>query len=230
MDSNSHPARFADRADAGRALALRLRDYAGRADVLVVGLPRGGVPVAAEVARSLHAPLDVLLVRKLGAPSREEFAMGAIATGGLVEWNDEVLEQLRVPEWVMRDVVRRERAELERREHAYRRGRAALAARGRTVIVVDDGLATGATMHAAVSALRRQSPARIVVAVPVASRWACDELATYADACVCVEQPDPLRAVGLWYTDFGQTTDAEVIACLDRCAEEQARAAAAVEH
>jgi predicted phosphoribosyltransferase len=202
--------RFRDRSDAGRRLAAKLGEYAGRNDVVVLALPRGGVPVGAEVARALGAPLDVFLVRKLGVPGHEELAMGAIASGGVRVLNQDVLDQLRIaPKWV--DVVAaQELEELTRREAAYRDGRPAPDVRGKTVILVDDGLATGASMKAAVAALRERGPARIVAAVPVGARETCQELAELADEVVCAETPDPFFAVGSWYVDFDQTTDAEV--------------------
>lgn len=202
--------RFRDRSDAGRRLAAKLGEYAERDDVIVLALPRGGVPVGAEVARALGAKLDVFLVRKLGVPGHEELAMGAIASGGVRVLNPDVLDQLRIaPKWV--DVVAaQELEELTRREAAYRDGRPAPDVRGKTVILVDDGLATGASMKAAVAALRERGPARIVAAVPVGARETCQELAELADEVVCAETPDPFFAVGSWYVDFDQTTDAEV--------------------
>ena len=208
---------FEDRIDAGGVLAERLWEYAGRHDVLVLGLPRGGVPVAAEVAGRLSAPLDICLVRKLGVPGHEEFAMGAIASGGVVEVDEALVRELHIPLPAVLNVVRSERAELERREFVYRGERAPASVAGKTVIVVDDGMATGATMRAVVSSLRSHSPARIVVAVPVASRQACQDLQRHADVCICVACPEPFRAVGLFYADFAPTSDAEVIACLERC-------------
>jgi predicted phosphoribosyltransferase len=202
--------RFRDRYDAGRRLAAKLGEYAGRDDVVVLALPRGGVPVGAEVARALGAPLDVFLVRKLGVPGHEELAMGAIASGGVRVLNQDVLDQLRIaPKWVDA-VAAQELEELTRREAAYRDGRPAPDVRGKTVILVDDGLATGASMKAAVAALRGRGPARIVAAVPVGARETCQELAELADEVVCAETPDPFFAVGSWYADFDQTTDAEV--------------------
>jgi predicted phosphoribosyltransferase len=201
---------FSDRFDAGRRLAAELLDYADRPDVLVLALPRGGVPVAFEVARALHAPLDVFLVRKLGVPGHRELAMGAIASGGVRVLNEDVVRGLGVPDEVLDAVAARERTELERREWAYRDGRPPPAVRGRTVILVDDGLATGSTMRAAVRALRAQGPARIVVAVPVGAPETCAEFQDEADEAVCARTPDPFYAVGLWYSDFTQTTDEEV--------------------
>src|ERR1700716_3542425 len=202
--------RFRDRRDAGRQLAERLRHYTGRPDVLVLALPRGGVPVGYEVARALGAPLDVFLVRKLGVPGHEELAMGALATGGLRVINDNVVKALRIPDHVIETVVAQEEKGLARRERLYRGGRPFPDLRGRTVILVDDGLATGATMQAAVEALRQRQPARIVVAVPTASPDICEELRTKADEVICAVTPEPFYAVGFWYENFSQTTDEEV--------------------
>jgi predicted phosphoribosyltransferase len=202
--------RFRDRADAGRRLAGKLAQYAGRDDVIVLALPRGGVPVGAEVARALGSPLDVFLVRKLGVPGHEELAMGAIASGGVRVLNRDVLDQLRIPPQRVDAVAAREMAELARREAAYRDGRPAPDVRGKAVILVDDGLATGASMKAAVAALRDLGPARVVVAVPVGAAETCAELEQMADEVVCAETPDPFYAVGSWYADFDQTSDAEV--------------------
>ncbi len=201
---------FRDRNEAGRLLATKLAAYANRPDVVVLALPRGGVPVAYEVAVALGAPLDVFLVRKLGVPGYEELAMGAVATGGVRVLNDQVVDTLRVPSYVIDAVAAREQQELTRRERLYRGGRPPPSVRGRTVILVDDGLATGATMHAAVKALRQQQPARIVVAVPTAAPETCDELKAEADEVICAITPDPFHAVGRWYEDFSQTTDDEV--------------------
>jgi putative phosphoribosyl transferase len=201
---------FRDRTEAGRVLAGELAAYADRPDVLVLALPRGGVPVAFEVARALHAPLDVFLVRKLGVPGREELAMGAIASGGVRVLNDEVVGALRIPDRVIDGVAAMELDELQRRERAYRGDRAPPDVRGRTVILVDDGLATGSSMRAAVAALRRLGPARIVVAVPVGAAETCAELQAEADEAVCAHTPRPFFAVGQWYEDFSQTTDEEV--------------------
>jgi predicted phosphoribosyltransferase len=202
--------RFRDRSDAGRRLAAQLGEYAERDNVIVLALPRGGVPVGAEVARALGAPLDVFLVRKLGVPGHEELAMGAIASGGVRVLNQDVLDQLRIPARWVDAVAAQEGAELARREAAYRDGRPAPDVRGKTVILVDDGLATGASMKAAVAALRNLGPDRIVVAVPVGARETCEELGALADEVLCAETPDPFYAVGSWYADFGQTTDDEV--------------------
>jgi len=202
--------RFRHRAEAGRLLASRLREYAGRDDVVVLGLPRGGVPVAAEIARALDAPLDVFLVRKLGVPGHEELAFGAIATGGMRVLNQPFLEQLALPaEWI-EAIDAKERRELERRERAYRGERPPPDLAGRTVILVDDGLATGATMLAAVRAVKLDDPARVVVAVPVADPEVCRALGTEADDIVCLHTPEQLGAVGAWYEDFSQTADEEV--------------------
>jgi putative phosphoribosyl transferase len=206
--------RFRDRTDAGRRLAGELTQYAGRDDVIVLALPRGGVPVGAEVARALGAPLDVFLVRKLGVPGHEELAMGAIASGGVRVLNRDVLDQLRIPPQRVDAVAAQELEELARREAAYRDGRPAPDVRGKTVILVDDGLATGASMKAAVAALRGLGPARVVVAVPVGAAETCAELAPMADEVVCTATPDPFYAVGSWYADFDQTTDDEVRALL----------------
>ena len=200
---------FRDRAAAGRSLARKLAAYRGRSDVLVLALPRGGVPVAFEVARALKAPLDVFLVRKLGVPGHEELAMGAIATGSAM-LNEEVIRSLNIPHHVVQAVASQEFRELERRERAYRDDRPPCDVRNHTVIVVDDGLATGATMRVAVAALRRLGPDRIVVAVPTAAPESCRQLAREADECVSVMQPDPFYAVGIWYDDFAQVTDDEV--------------------
>jgi putative phosphoribosyl transferase len=208
--------RFKNRSEAGRFLAEQLSAYANRPDTLVLALPRGGVPVAYEVAKALGAPLDVFQVRKLGLPGHEELAMGAIATGGVRVRNPEVVEYLRIPDEVIDEVTARERRELERRERLYREDRPALSPRGRVVILVDDGLATGSTMRAAILALRQQQPASIVVAVPVAAKQTCEELRAVADEVVCAVTPDPFYAVGLWYEDFAQTTDEEVRELLAR--------------
>jgi len=202
---------FRDRAEAGQALAARLgASYAECTDVLVLALPRGGVPVAFEVARVLAAPLDVYLVRKLGVPGHEELAMGAIASGGVRVLNEDVVRGLDIPQATIDAVAAVEQGELDRRERAYRDDRPAPAVAGRTVIVVDDGLATGATMRAAVAALRQQAPRRVVVAVPVAAPATCAEFRAEVDEVVCVITPEPFRAVGLWYENFAPTTDEEI--------------------
>jgi predicted phosphoribosyltransferase len=210
---------FRDRSEAGRKLAVRLSAYANRPDVMVLALPRGGVPVGLEVAQALHAPLDVFLVRKLGVPGQEELAMGAIASGGVRVLNGALVRALGVPKETIAAVVDRELRELERRERAYRDERPAPDVRGRTIILVDDGLATGSTMRAAVAALRKQGPARIVVAVPVGAVETCAGLQAKADEVVCVYTPDPFYAVGAWYRDFSQTTDEEVRDLLNRAAD-----------
>jgi len=210
---------FADRVEAGRVLAELLGTYAGRSDVIVLGLPRGGVPVAYEVAQALGTPLDVFLVRKLGAPGQEELAMGAIASGDVVVMNNDVVNALKISPEVVEMEVASERLELERREAIYRGGRPPLDVRDKTVILVDDGLATGSTMRAAVAALRRQEPARIVVAVPIGAPSTCAEVQKIADECICAVTPDHFRAVGLWYDDFEQTDDDEVCTLLARAAQ-----------
>ena len=202
--------RFADRRSAGRSLATQLEAYADRSDVVVLGLPRGGVPVAFEVARALDAPLDVFVVRKLGVPFQPELAMGAIASGGVRVLNDEIVAMVGVtPEMVARAVATEE-LELARRERMYRNGRAPLALTGKIVILVDDGLATGSTMRAAVEAVKRLQPARVIVAIPVAAAESCRALAQAVDDLICLQTPQPFSAVGLWYQDFSQTRDDEV--------------------
>ena len=202
--------RFHNRRDAGRQLADKLTEYAGRSDVIVLGLPRGGIPVAHEVATRLKAPLDVFLVRKLGVPGHPELAMGAIAAGGVEVLSRDLIRDLGIPPVLVEQVAVRERLELERRDALYRGARRPAIVRDRTVILVDDGLATGSTMEAAILALRQQHPARIVVAVPVGARDTCERLRRIADEVVCVSMPEPFNAVGLWYEDFSQTTDDEV--------------------
>lgn len=201
---------FADRREAGAALAQKLGRYGGRSDVLVMALPRGGVPVGYEVAQALGAPLDVLLVRKLGVPGHRELAMGAIASGGARVINDELVSCLGIPASAIEDTAREEQAELERRERIYREGRPAAQLQGRTVLLVDDGLATGSTMKAAAQAARALKAARVVVAVPVGAPDTCSEMQEVADEVVCARAPEPFRAVGEWYADFSQTGDAEV--------------------
>jgi putative phosphoribosyl transferase len=202
--------RFLNRAEAGRRLAANLTMYANRSDVLMLALPRGGVPVAFEVAQALHAPLDVVLVRKLGVPGQEELAMGAIASGGVRVLNDVVVEWLRIPNDVIDRVATAEQQELERRERAYRSERPAPEVRDRIVILVDDGLATGTTMQAAVAAVRQQRPARIVVAVPTVALASCTAFRSAVNAVVWVIAPQPFGAVGLWYDDFTSPTDEEI--------------------
>jgi len=207
---------FRNRSEAGQLLAKRLTAYAGRSDVLVLALPRGGVPVGYEIARALGVPLEVFVVRKLGLPGHKELAMGAIASGAVCVLNDELVRALKVPGRVIEAVVAQELRELQRRERAYRNGRPAPEVRGRTEILVDDGLATGSTMLAAVVALRRLEPARIIVAVPTSAPSTCEEVGHQADECVCEITPEPFYAVGLWYEDFSQTTDEEVRDLLER--------------
>jgi predicted phosphoribosyltransferase len=218
MDINEHRA-FQDRRDAGRALAAALRKYAGRDDVVVLALPRGGVPVAYEVARALGVPLDLFLVRKLGTPGHRELAMGAIASGGVRVLNDDVVRWYGIPKDAIEAVAREEERELVRREQAYREGRESVSIEGRVAILVDDGLATGSTMRAAVKAVRQLGPSAIVVAVPVGARETCDELSAIADEVVCLRTPEPFSAVGQWYLDFDQTTDEEVRRLLSDHAE-----------
>jgi predicted phosphoribosyltransferase len=208
--------RFVDRKQAGRRLAAELAPYAGRPNLLVLALPRGGVPVAFEVAEALDAPLDVFLVRKLGVPGHEELAMGAIASGGIRVLNPDVLKMIPVPAEAIDAVAEREERELERRERAYRDDRPEPEVRGRSVILVDDGLATGSTMRAAVAALKTEHPERLVVAVPVAAPETCQALREEVDDMVCAITPEPFHAVGLWYEDFSQTTDEEVRELLAR--------------
>jgi len=207
---------FRDRSEAGELLAAQLTEYRDRDDVVVLALPRGGAPVAREVAVALGVPFDVYVVRKLGVPGHEELAMGAIATGGVRQLNRDVVEALGIPASVIDAVAAREQVELERREEAYRGDRGPLAVTNKTVILVDDGLATGSTMRAAVMAVRQQQPARVIVAVPVGAASTCAELAIEADDVVCVRRPDPFVAVGLWYRDFTPTTDDEVRTLLGR--------------
>ena len=202
--------RFRNRIDAGRQLAAQLREYAGRSDVLVLALPRGGVPVASEVAASLGAPLDVFLVRKLGVPGHPELAMGAIAAGGVEVLNKDLIRDLAIPRALVQQVAVRERLELERRDRLFHGNRRTPIIRDRTIILVDDGLATGSTMEAAIVALRSRVPAKIVVAVPVGARDTCERLNRIADSVICLSTPEPFNAVGLWYEQFTQTTDEEV--------------------
>ena len=215
--------RFRDRTEAGRLLAEQLKDYAGRPDVIVLALPRGGVPVAYEVARALKAPLDVLIVRKLGLPSQPELAMGAIASGGILVLNDDVLQYSALTGEEVAAVAAQEQVELERRERAYRGDRPTPDVRGRTVILVDDGLATGATMRSAVEALKTKRPASVVIAVPVAPEAICEEFRRLKDHVVftCLAAPKPFFAVGVWYEDFPPTTDDEVRELLAKAAGRQ---------
>lgn len=209
---------FRDRLEAGQFLAEKLEHYRDRPDLIVLALPRGGVPVAFEVAKALHAPLDIFLVRKLGVPGSEELAMGAIASGGIRVLNHDVVDHLGIPDWMIDRVAADEHKELERREREYRGDRPALEVRDHTVIIVDDGLATGSTMRAAAKALREQQPKRIVVAVPVAAASTCQEFEGEVDETVCAITPEQFYAVGMWYLDFGQTSDSEVKALLKEAA------------
>jgi predicted phosphoribosyltransferase len=209
---------FRDRRHAGAVLAARLERYANRPDVVVLALPRGGVPVAFEVARALRTPLDVFLVRKLGAPGQEELALGAIASGGVRILNQEIVRELGITALELEEVAAREDRELRRREELYRGSRPRVPVAGRAAILVDDGLATGASMKAAVAALRREQPAAIVVAVPVGAPDTCALLRPDVDDVVCALTPEPLMAVGAWYEDFTQTSDAEVRRLLDEAA------------
>jgi len=212
---------FRDRTEAGKYLATKLLSYKDRPDVLVLALPRGGVPVAFEVAQALRVPLDIFLVRKLGVPGHEELAMGAISTGGVRVLNEDIVDYLRIPEQVIDAVAAEELKELERRELAYRGNRAEPDVKGKTVILIDDGLATGSTIRAAAQALRQQQPARIVVAVPVSAPETCDEYRIGVDEIICAVTPEPFLGVGTWYLDFPQTTDDEVRDLLERARAEK---------
>ncbi|NJR73649.1 MAG: phosphoribosyltransferase [Scytonema sp. CRU_2_7] len=209
---------FKNRKAAGQFLAKNLAAYANYPDTLVLALPRGGVPVAFEVARALNAPLDVFVVRKLGVPEQKELAMGAIASGGVQVLNEEIVRSLGISEVVIQKVAAKEQQELERREHLYRGDRPIPILHGRTVILVDDGLATGATMRAAVVALQQHKPAKIIVAVPVSASETCEEFEAKVDEIVCLATPNPFYSVGLWYEDFPQTTDEEVRELLKKAA------------
>lgn len=210
---------FRDRREAGRVLASKLIKYAGRSDVIVLALPRGGVPVGFEVAKTLEAPLDVFVVRKLGVPGQEELAMGAAASGGLRILNRDIIEALAISDEAIESVAAMEQREIERRERQYRDNRMPLAAEGKTVILIDDGLATGSTMRAAVLALRRRYPAHLIVAVPVAAASTCEEFKDEVEEIVCAATPEPFLAVGQWYEQFPQTTDDEVRDLLGRAAK-----------
>jgi predicted phosphoribosyltransferase len=211
---------FLDRYDAGRRLASALSNYADRSDLLILALPRGGVPVAYEVARALHAPLDVFLVRKLGFPGHEELAMGAIATGGVRIIDQQIVQMFGISDEAIDRVTATERRELERREQLYRDGRPAPDVKGRTTILIDDGLATGSTMRAAVQALRQEGARKIVIAVPVAPPETCEAFRDEVDDIICAVTPEPFRAVGIWYADFSETTDDEVRELLARAERE----------
>jgi putative phosphoribosyl transferase len=215
---------FEDRRDAGRQLSAALRAYAGRPDVIILALPRGGVPVAFEVARALSAPLDIFVVRKLGVPGQEELALGALASGGVRVLNSDVVQALAIGHDEIARVTARELPELERREHEYRGDHPPLDVRGRIVILIDDGLATGSTMRAAVAALRRMHPAKIVVAVPVGAAATCESLQAVADEVICLNTPEQFFAVGQWYRYFEQTSDEEVRELLKKSIAEQQQA------
>jgi putative phosphoribosyl transferase len=216
--------KFKNRSEAGRVLALNLAQYANNPNVVVLALPRGGVPVGYEVASFLNAPLDIFVVRKLGVPGFDELAMGAIATGGTRVLNARVVDYLDISDTTIETVAAREQRELARRERLYRGARPAVDVRGRTVIIVDDGMATGSTMRAAVRALKQHEPEKIIVAVPVGARETCDSFADEVDTmCVCAITPEPFDGIGLWYRDFEQTTDEEVRRLLARVAESQSR-------
>lgn len=210
---------FKNRREAGRALAKELSAYSNAHDVVILALPRGGVPVAFEVAQELHAPMDVLIVRKLGTPGQEELAMGAIASGNVRVINESVVKQLGIPGDVVEEIVKRERQEMERRERAYRGDRGAVDVLGKTCIVIDDGIATGATMRAAVAVLKQLGAQRLIVAAPTSARDTYATLCREADEVVCLATPEPYIAVGVWYDQFSQTSDEEVCSLLARAAE-----------
>jgi predicted phosphoribosyltransferase len=201
---------FENRSEAGRLLASRLQTFQNQPDTVVLALPRGGVPVAHEVARALNLPLDVFLVRKLGVPGHEELAMGAIASGGVRILNEDVIRQLNIPRRLIKAVTQEQQRELDRREKLYRGSRPALDLRGKTVIIIDDGLATGATMKASIASIRQQNPAKVIVAAPVAARETYESLRMEADELICAATADPFGAVGAWYQEFDETTDDEV--------------------
>lgn len=211
---------FANRARAGEYLARCLQAYTNHPEVLLLALPRGGVPVAYEVARKLSLPMDIMLVRKLGVPGQEELAFGAVAAGGIRVLNDDIIDMLDIPDDIIDGIAAREEAEIDRREEAYRDGRSPPNVSDKTVILIDDGLATGSTMRAAVLALRALQPRRIVVAVPVGSAETCLRLREVADEVVCAHTPEPFFSVGAWYEDFAQTSDDEVRALLSQAAHE----------
>ncbi len=207
---------FNDRTDAGRRLAKRLSEYANRDDVLILALPRGGVPVAFEVAKELNVKMDVFIVRKLGVPGNEELAMGAIASDNIRVLNEDVVRSFQIPQRVIDEASAKELKELERRERIYRGNRPKPNISGLTVILIDDGLATGATMRAAAAAVKTKNPAKVVIAVPVAAPDTCSDFRDEVDEIVCVATPEPFYGVGAWYEDFSQTTDKEVCDLLDR--------------
>lgn len=202
--------KFTNREDAGKALASQLKNYANDTQTIILALPRGGVPVAYEIAQSLSLPFDILIVRKLGVPGHEELAFGAIASGGAAVFNEDIVQSLELSQQVIKEVTQKEEKELRRREQTYRGQRLFPSLKNKNVILVDDGIATGATMRAAITSLRPQKPKRIIVAVPVAARSTCEEMIKLVDQFVCPLQPLNFYAVGLWYEDFSQTTDAEV--------------------
>ncbi|KTD39313.1 phosphoribosyltransferase [Legionella nautarum] len=206
--------KFVNRYEAGAILAGQLKDYANAPNTIVLALPRGGVPVAYEMAKALSLPLDLFIVRKLGVPGQEELAMGAIATGGAVVFNDEIINSLHLSEASIQKVIHAEQKELQRRESAYRPERPPLQLKGKTVILVDDGIATGASMLAALKAVHQQKPASLIIAVPVAAKATCDDLASRVDRLICPLRPVNFYAVGLWYEDFNQTSDEEVFELL----------------
>jgi putative phosphoribosyl transferase len=211
---------FQDRVQAGQVLARKLRRFVFDADTLVLALPRGGVPVAFQVAHALPAELDICLVRKIGVPGEDELAMGAIASGGTRVLNKSLIRNLGISPAEVEQATAKEQREIERREHLYRDGRPALSIKGRTAILVDDGLATGASMLAAVQAVRTKQPRRVVVAVPVASRETCDDFRRLVDDVICAATPEPFHSVGVWYQDFSQTSDAEVCELLERASHQ----------
>ena len=220
---------FDDRVDAGRKLAEKLRAYANRDDVIVLGIPRGGVPVAFVVAESLNAPLDVFLSRKLGVPGQEELAFGAVATGGVRVLDQELIEAVGVSKAEIEEITRKVRAELERRERIFRGDRPPLDVKGKVAILIDDGIATGSSMRAAINALRQHNPARIVVAIPVAPLSTCRRLRSEVDEVVCVDTPESFYAIGQFYADFSQVADDEVTSLIHRAAEHAAHKAAKTE-
>ncbi len=210
--------RFANRTEAGKLLADALSGYTGRSDILILALPRGGVPVAYEVAKALFAPMDLWLVRKLGVPGQEELALGALAGKNIRVLNYDIIDFLNIDETVIDTIVAREQAELERRNRLYRQGKPPPAIEGKTIIIIDDGLATGATMRVAISSLRQAGAARIIAAVPVGAASTCDKIEEEADQLICLHTPEPFYGVGQWYNDFSQTSDDEVLALLNNAA------------
>ncbi len=207
---------FNDRTDAGKRLSERLSEYANREDVLILALPRGGVPVAFEVAKELNLKMDIFIVRKLGVPGNEELAMGAIASGNIRVLNEDVIRSFRIPQKAIDEATANELGELERRERIYRKNRPVPKISGSTVILIDDGLATGATMRAAVAAVKTKNPAKVIIAVPVAAPDTCSDFGSEVDEVMCVATPEPFYGVGAWYEDFSQTTDKEVCDLLDK--------------